>query len=419
MAPQIVNLLPILWEQAQNEPLMQQTILALLTRLVNALKSASSPYHATFMPIIGHAIDPNSDIQVYLLEDALDLWLAIVTQSSPPVSQDLLQLLPRLLGLLRQASDSLRITLELCESYLLLCPQEILTVDTRRPILSAMADLLDGIKPEASAYIYRFTEIAIRSAHSLGGDKAIESLTSDLVSTNLMPRQLQGLHSAYLAHCTTGPHAKAPSVDGVIETDYFSILARLCLASTTAFMEVIRNCAPLTSGPKGVTNDSNTSEFEQKMKWLLEEWFSHLENIGDPIRRKLMCLALTKLLETNMPFILSQLQLLMTLWTDLIVELRDYTPDDAQASAADPMADSLVYGANKHDDSMGPPTPEELRRRGMSASDPVHTVKTAEWVKYYLAAVVTSVGSEARFQELWLVNVDKEVVQAFGQLGIM
>ena len=66
-------------------------------------------------------------------------------------------------------------------------------------------------------------------------------------------------------------------------------------------------------------------------------WFSHLENVGDPTRRKLMCLSLTRLLETNQPFILIKLQSLMTMWTDVVVELRNDAEDIA--------GDSLVYNS--------------------------------------------------------------------------
>jgi hypothetical protein len=49
----------------------------------------------------------------------------------------------------------------------------------------------------------------------------------------------------------------------------------------------------------------------------------------------------------------------------------------------------------------------------------VHKVKTAQWIKHYLEGVVQSVGGQERFQGEWLVNVDKDVVAAFGELGIM
>ena len=150
------------------------------------------------------------------------------------------------------------------------------------------------------------------------------------------------------------------------------------------------------------------------MKWLLEEWFSHFENVGDPSRRKLMCLALTKLLDTNQPFILLNLQSLMTIWTDVITELRE---DEQDASG-----DSLVYSNGDVPTGAmdgGPEAPEDARRRRMTYSDPVHTVNLPGFVRQQLERVVVACGGEQRFQEEWLVNVDRDVLGAFSKLGIM
>jgi hypothetical protein len=49
----------------------------------------------------------------------------------------------------------------------------------------------------------------------------------------------------------------------------------------------------------------------------------------------------------------------------------------------------------------------------------VHNVRTAQWIKHYLEVAVQSVGGQEAFQREWLVNVDKDVVAAFGELGIM
>ncbi len=150
------------------------------------------------------------------------------------------------------------------------------------------------------------------------------------------------------------------------------------------------------------------------MKWLLEEWFSHFENIGDPSRRKLMCLALTKLLSTSQPFILSSLQSLMTLWTDMVTEIRE------EGGAWD--SDTLVYESVDQLRNTDPEVieaPEDERRRELSFADPVHSVRVAQWIKHYLEVAIQAAGGQEAFQSEWLVNVDKDVIAAFGELGIM
>lgn len=55
----------------------------------------------------------------------------------------------------------------------------------------------------------------------------------------------------------------------------------------------------------------------------LEETCTHMDAIGQPSDSKLVCMALTKFLETGQPWILNKLQDLMSLWTTIVTELRD------------------------------------------------------------------------------------------------
>ena len=407
-AGRIVEMLPPLWEQSGDEHLMKQAILAILTRLVNALKAQSTPYHPMLIPIIQGAVEPDSETQLYLLEDALDLWHAIIIQSQQPASAELLSLARYLIVIFELGSESLRKALEITESYLMLAPQDMLSDTMRKPFLTSFSSLLGTLKPEANGMLNNIIELVVRSAESLGGEDAVKQVTLDLIEVDFLPKQLQGLHSAWTAHCTTGPLAKEPSVDGVVETDYFSVLARIILGSTSTSLSAIQHCSLPESATTG----------DENLKWLLEEWFSHMENIGDPSRRKLMALALTKLLETNHPSVLANLQLLMTMWTDVITELRE----DANGEILGPMTDHLVFedpAQLRLVEEGAVEAPEDERRRMLSFADPVHRVRLPEFVQGHLRMAIQAAGGEERFQSEWLVNVDREVVAAFGKMGIL
>ncbi|KAJ9636350.1 hypothetical protein H2199_008025 [Coniosporium tulheliwenetii] len=192
------------------------------------------------------------------------------------------------------------------------------------------------------------------------------------------------------------------------------------------------------------------------MKWLLEEWFSHLENIGDPGRRKLMSLALTKLLDTNAPWILGRLQELMSLWTDVVTELMEgemismsstfspihhfssslpfppptpslpncttaVHPHKTNRSETNIQTSSLVYGpmptttTTAHGD---PESPEDLRRRELVYSDPIHTVNLMQFIRTQLQRAIQAQGGQQGIRE-WVANVDQDVLKAFGALRIL
>jgi hypothetical protein len=402
-AERIISLLPPLWEQSGEEHLMKQAILTILARLVNAMKADSLAFHPLVLPIIKGAIEPGSETQVYLLEDALELWANIIAQTpSSAASPDLLSLAPYLLPIFELGSENLRKALEIADSYLLLAPSHMLSEPLRPSLFTSLTSLIGQLRPDANGLVCNLVEATVRAAEHLGSEPAVEQTASDLVSTGFLPALLTGLHGSWKAHCTTGPRALDPPVDGIVETDYFSILARLAIASPNTFCQAVQASAPAQA------------DLTSTMTWLLEEWFSHFENIGDPSRRKLSALALTKLLETAQPWILQSLQSLMSIWTDVVVELREDAADAGGSGASG--ADSLVYSSSGPEDGSAPEAPEDARRRELSNGDPVHRFGLAEWIGHYLGLAV---GGNANFREEWLGRVDGDVVKSFGALGIM
>ena len=401
-AERIMTMLPPLWEASGEEHLMKQAILTIIARLVNAMKADSLPMHSMVLPIIRGAVEPGSETEVYLLDDAMDLWSSILIQTLEPASADLLALVPYLFSIYELGSENLRKALEISESYVLLAPTHMLSESVRMQMFSALSSLLGGLRPDANGLVCNLVEVIVRRAEKLGGQDAVSQTAADLVHTGFFGKLLEGLRGSWTAHCTTGPLKKDPPVDGIVETDYFSILARVILGSLNGFCQACQSAAPII--------DSQNASLELTMKWLLEEWFSHFENVGDPSRRKLMCLALTKLLETGQSFILLNLQSLITVWTDVITELRGDEEDSS--------GDSLVYH-NGETTAQGLEAPEDTRRRELTHSDIVHMVNLPAFVKQHLEHAIAACGGSQRFQDEWLVNVDRDVLDAFLKLGIM
>jgi hypothetical protein len=300
---------------------MKQAILTILSRLTNAMKADSRSFHISFLPIIQSAIEPGSETQVYLLEDALDLWASILAQtpSAPePTPPELLNLLQYLLPLFSMDNETLRKAIEITEAYLLLAPSAVLADNFRPGVLQALAELLGNLKPEANGIMTHLMSCIIRGAEGVGGEQAIKVLTADLISSGFLAKVLEGLHGAWTHHQSHGPYRELPSraVDGVVETDYFTVLARIGVASPSVLLEALSS----------LSNEG----LEKTLHWLLEEWFSHIENIGDSPNKKLMCLVLTRFLEGAQPWMLAKLQMLIGVWTDVLGELLEGMDDRSQ-----------------------------------------------------------------------------------------
>ncbi|KAI9816698.1 MAG: hypothetical protein M1832_004986 [Thelocarpon impressellum] len=396
-AERIVALLPPLWEQSEQEHLMKQAILTILTRLINAMKDESRRYHPMILPLIARAVEPSSDMQTYLLEDALDLWAAVLVQTPAPASPEILSLAPHLFPIFALGSESLRKGLEIMESYILLAPSELLHDEMRDRLIASFATLLSTVKAKDSGIITHLMEYVIRQAEILGGEAAVEVVVSGLVASGLLKTVLSGISDNWEARQTTGPNKRYPPLDVVVETDYFSVLARIALASPRLLVTSMAATNPLG---------------EDRMDQTLDEWFSHFGNIGSPTQRKLACLAFTRLLETGEKWILQRMQDLMAVWTDVASELQEGTEDER--------GDSLVYQDPEGlRPTSGPEAPEDERRRQFLFADPVHRAHTLQFIRERLLQVIERCGGQDAFHRDWLVNVDREVVSSFGRLGLL
>ena len=397
LADQIISLLSPIWFQAGEEYLMKQSILAILSALISSMKEESQRYHAMIIPLIDSSVQLASPTRVYLLEEAMDLWATILVQTSSPAPQETINLAQHLFPMYEAASDTLRKALEITETYILLIPQHFLSESMR--LLVPFSSLLGATKREAIGVITRLVELLAQSADYIGGLQAVSQLTTNLVSSQFLFTLLTGLRAAYSAHQTTGPNRASSSIDGLVETDYLSVLARLALASPSLFTSALTAAWP-------------QEDFGTIISWLLAEWFSHIDNIGDPERKKLSCLAITNLLQAGQPWILNHLQELMTVWTDTITELIDN-------EAGDGGTDCLIYWDEQKFRPEGPEAPADERRRRLSFADPVHRLDVKVFVRERLQAAAAACGGQDTFEKLWVVNVDKDVLRAFGELGVV
>jgi hypothetical protein len=390
-ADQIVSILPGLWEGSGEEHLLKQAILTLLSTLVTAMREEAQRYHAMVLPLIQRAVEPGSEMQVYLLEESLDLWSTILAQTPSPASPEVLALAECAFPLLEIGSDNLRIVLGIVESYILLAPEAMLGDAVRLRILSYMTNLLGVTKRELAGLVTVIVENMIRAAESLGGTNGVTQIAKDLHECGYTEKIFEGLRDAWEAHQTVGPDRKYPKLDDVVETDYFTVLGRLALADPTVFVTIM----------------SSISNVNEVWSWLSTEWFRHLDSMANIDRQKLSCLALTRFLELPPPMtqiILERLQDYFAMWTGVIIEM---------LSGRDDAGDNLIWLPSDGNEFEGP---EDVRRRLHGLSDPVHTIHTFDFVKERLAQVVAVCGGEEAFQRDWAVNVDKDVLEGFQRL---
>ncbi|KAJ6264602.1 hypothetical protein Dda_0751 [Drechslerella dactyloides] len=391
-AHRVVAILPPLWEQTGDEHLFKQSILSVLTKLVSAMKDESVKYQGMIVNLIRYSVTPANGLQLYLLDDALELWDAAVQNTPATMAQPLLELVPLLLPCLELDTALTRKVLEVLEGYILLAPQEMLSrhAITLFNIFGGM--LGKGLKTDAAEVITDAIELIVRTAAAVQGEEGMTALGQAMVSSGVAQKLFEGVYTTWEAHQTSGPNKKYPELDTLVLTHYFRVLSRIILASMNVFVGLLTFL------------EANGGEGRRRVtEWLMEEWFSHFGNIGNPTSRKLNCLALTKLLERDEDWILLKMQDLMNVWTDVVGEIME----DGK--------DTLVYDISA--DGADPQSAESVRRKELVATDPVHTINIVEWVRHYLLEAQNRHGAEA-FKVKCIDNVDKDVLADFMKLNI-
>ena len=386
---QLMTVLPAVWEGSGTEEYMiKQAVIAIFAALVMSMGGDSQRYQHFMLPLLSEAAKPGSGLHLYLIDESLELWNAILMQSSPPLAPEITALAHLALPLLAYSSETAYQALGAVESYILLAPEAMLEDALRGSTFAAVSCALDSRNREQVRVATLCVEYLIRFAVERGGPNGVSLIMQDVVNTGLLGKVMAGLRESWEADQSTGPNKKVSTLNLVKEGDYFAILARLALAEPSLFMQMLTSFGSL----------------EEVWGWVSTRWFTYQGESDNVDRRKLYLLALTRLLELPSPvqeLVLAKLQDYFVMWTSVIMELQDGVANGT---------DTLIWNeveTSEYD------TPKIVAEREMEMRDPIHSVHAFAFVKMRLEDLVNRLGGEAAFQEQWAVNVDGDVMEKF------
>jgi hypothetical protein len=151
-AVELVRCLPQLW--SEDHPMLRAAVVAALVPLVSALGPEHDNLASFLLPVIATSTDLDNEAHVYLLEDGLDLWLAVL-ENAAKMSPQLLQLWTRVPILLDKTTEHLQLCLTLTKAYLLLSPTQFLEAHGRT-LIAALDELMGDIRPEGELQVKFF-----------------------------------------------------------------------------------------------------------------------------------------------------------------------------------------------------------------------------------------------------------------------
>ncbi|TPX71763.1 hypothetical protein SpCBS45565_g00836 [Spizellomyces sp. 'palustris'] len=344
--PKIMALLPRVWEGAEGQEMFRASIVVVLLRLFVALRSESVQLHDFVIPVLSFSLNVQNPAHLYLLEDAIDLWLAVI-QNTPRCTPQIASLLEYGMALLEYGSESLKTVLKVVESYVVLEPVGVLQTYAH-PILTRLCTMLGSLRPEASTFILRCLDVILQSCHASNCFHAIRDV---LVQTGLLEKLV-------------GVVVEDKEV-GVVVVGCLGVVGRVVVCDAAGFVGVV--------GP-----------------WvgaLVDAWCDKFDNMGYGKQRKLTAMALATLFSTGAPDVLSRIQNILPVLSSVAIELRGLDSDQA-----------LIYAYEPRTDDEDDASLDAHRRKLLMESDPVSGVVFAGFVKQCLEECESKVGREAFWQ---------------------
>ncbi|GAA5872418.1 hypothetical protein JCM16303_004510 [Sporobolomyces ruberrimus] len=371
-APKLIEILGTLWSGAQeNQPHFQTSILVTITRLAEALGEASQALHPQAGAIIQISVDSSRPSHVYLQEDALELWQVLLRRSST-LTPEMLALLPSLVTLIGQGTDILPRCLSIFESYLLLHASKVLELCSRE-LFKSVSELLDGLRLEAVKIVLHAMNTIFRTcpnptiwAAALDESGCFQTMLQ-VVSQN--------------------------DTSALIATKYLCSIARIILASSETFHQLVASTAARTNTPP-----------DHLLSIILNQFVDRLDNMSQGGQRKLVALALAELVATTNPIVLSRLADLVALWSGVLAQTEETQEGDAELyHVSDDYGSEIDYDYAE--------TLETQRKTALSSIDPVTAHKLSTFIGQKLSQAQALNGGSEAFHQQWLGQVDPIVVE--------
>lgn len=364
-ANDLVHYLPLLWETAGDHNLLRCAIVTTLVRVVEGLGVHSEKLHGFLLPVVAFGTDVRQAPHVYLMEDCLDLWWAILNNSQAS-SPELLQLAQYLFPLFELGSENLKLCFQIVQAYVLLFPKDFLQTYGER-LVKATTDLIVDLNREGILMIMRMVELVIR----------------------VFPEEGPQLFYPILVHALK--EALEGENASMLMSVCLSIVARVILHSKSCFSKVLQEEA-----------QGRGQEVEEVFGNLLDKWVEKMPLVNPVEREKLLALTLASILTSNSSAVYERI---CGILLAIVEVLNDVTRSDNLGAQVDSlvMTDTELPQLDEEDSE------HDRRKIELSRQDPVHTVVLKDFLCSQLNALRESLG-EQNFEEL-MAQVDVETMQ--------
>uniref|UniRef100_A0A1B0GAA7 Importin N-terminal domain-containing protein n=1 Tax=Glossina morsitans morsitans TaxID=37546 RepID=A0A1B0GAA7_GLOMM len=381
-ADNLIAYLPLLWKESEAYNMLRCVIISTLEQMVKAIRDIPEKMRPFLHSVIALSTDVKEPCHIYLIEEGLSLWLAVV-ENSTTMSNALIELCRNIVPIMESSSENLRTVLILTEAYILL-DAHVFLERYGRAFIDICASMFDDIRAEGVVLMVKVLEVCLKSDANFGLDM-------------IKPTLPYIFRQVYL-------NKDFPMVMGM----YLTIVARVLLISQQVFMDVIRE-----------VQSPNALEI------ILDVWIAKMPLITEVEKRKLFSLAFLSIF-SNSPMLLDRFPAIMQNISDTLFEIMCEDDNEWEANKQSDLnktttgtttaettaqnktikyCDSLVFvdaydvDTSNCSGDFDYKTYHYARYRQLSLKDPVHKISLPQYMEWQLNTLRSQLGEEA-YQKL-------------------
>ncbi|KAM3965537.1 importin beta11 isoform 2-T2 [Aphomia sociella] len=369
----LFSYLPQLWIHAASHNMLRAATLSAVVHLLKALGECAPNVRPWILSIVNESTRLTEPAHVYLLEDALELWLAIL-ETSHTVDAATLQLAENLCPILEQSTEHLRIIVYIMQAYTLLCPEEFLLAAGGK-CMALLEDMLSDMRTEGVITVLKMAEICI--------NVSFPERNTFLGVQVIWPILIRVIHCLLEGDDLT-----------MVFSVQLSLVSRVILLSSDLFYKAIQEAS------NGLVEYD--SDPVKVLSRFLHVWTEKMNLITRLKRWKVVGLGLAALLTTQNATVLERFP---TILLNLVEVLHDIMVTESNGTYVDTLVSppgsrpaSPLEGsggaARWPAASSAGDSPHEQRRRRLAAAHPAHCIDLRAVTQHQLETLKSQVGPE-------------------------
>ncbi|KAJ3710388.1 ran binding protein 11 [Lentinula raphanica] len=394
LVPLIINPIPELWKEADDDYLFKSSLLVTVTNVIKAIGPESTTLAHITVPLVRESMSQGANLD----GDGSNLWKEAMrntlTMDNPGPNETLASLMDVLVNQLKTNLDLLGTMIDITESYFLLDPARMLQIDA-----TALFDVF--------LTLFKGPALIPNKKDSLGA-------LNLLIQLNPASLWAEALHKSGLFPSLLDAFIIDKEDDSQILCEIEYVFSRIALSSPEAFLQLINTATPfIKAGREEGTHKDVPLSQSKIFELFLDRWWGTFDYMSEPRHRKLVAMATASLVGTGEPEILTRLHSeFFNLWMDVFGEIKEaQNPVTTNEEGVQVSSYLALYWekdnapASYYRETEG--TPEYERRKAVFDSDPVRTTQLSAFVGAKLREAEAKTPNFQRY----LADADPTVLQ--------